>query len=241
MDFKLIFIISIALLSFFLYAILLWRKLSVLQKKIIETDAQRKKQATLSLQRERLENIAITSNNSLVGTYLRFGDLNHLLLANTHTDLVASKHVVDYTFFDGLGLNPTGINVEDGFVTCLMPFNRQYNRIYECIKEVCRANDCQCHRSDDKYTPNSILKYTMELILKSQVIIAVLDGRNANVYYEVGIAHSIGKTVILVNNVSRFKDTPFDIKGNRIVLYKDIPNLHLQLDRILKNIYNVDK
>lgn len=234
-------ILFTAVLVLIIYAALLWRKLSVLQKKIIETDAQRKKQATLSLQRERLENIAITSNNSLVGTYLRFGDLNHLLLANTHTDLVASKHVVDYTFFDGLGLNPTGINVEDGFVTCLMPFNRQYNRIYECIKEVCRANDCQCHRSDDKYTPNSILKYTMELILKSQVIIAVLDGRNANVYYEVGIAHSIGKTVILVNNVSRFKDTPFDIKGNRIVLYKDIPNLHMQLDRILKNIYNADK
>ena len=234
-------ILFTAVLVLIIYAALLWRKLSVLQKKIIETDAQRKKQATLSLQRERLENIAITSNNSLVGTYLRFGDLNHLLLANTHTDLVASKHVVDYTFFDGLGLNPTGINVEDGFVTCLMPFNRQYNRIHECIKEVCRANDCQCHRSDDKYTPNSILKYTMELILKSQVIIAVLDGRNANVYYEVGIAHSIGKTVILVNNVSRFKDTPFDIKGNRIVLYKDIPNLHLQLDRILKNIYNADK
>ena len=234
-------ILFTAVLVLIIYAALLWRKLSVLQKKIIETDAQRKKQATLSLQRERLENIAITSNNSLVGTYLRFGDLNHLLLANTHTDLVASKHVVDYTFFDGLGLNPTGINVEDGFVTCLMPFHRQYNRIYECIKEVCRANDCQCHRSDDKYTPNSILKYTMELILKSQVIIAVLDGRNANVYYEVGIAHSIGKTVILVNNVSRFKDTPFDIKGNRIVLYKDIPNLHMQLDRILKNIYNADK
>lgn len=234
-------ILFTAALVLIIYAALLWRRLSVLQKKIIETDAQRKKQATLSLQRERLENIAITSNNSLVGTYLRFGDLNHLLLANTHTDLVASKHVVDYSFFDGLGLNPTGINVEDGFVTCLMPFNRQYNRIYECIKEVCRANDCQCHRSDDKYTPNSILKYTMELILKSQVIIAVLDGRNANVYYEVGIAHSIGKTVILVNNVSRFKDTPFDIKGNRIVLYKDIPNLHMQLDRILKNIYNVDK
>ena len=234
-------ILFTAVLVLIIYAALLWRKLSVLQKKIIETDAQRKKQATLFLQRERLENIAITSNNSLVGTYLRFGDLNHLLLANTHTDLVASKHVVDYTFFDGLGLNPTGINVEDGFVTCLMPFNRQYNRIHECIKEVCRANDCQCHRSDDKYTPNSILKYTMELILKSQVIIAVLDGRNANVYYEVGIAHSIGKTVILVNNVSRFKDTPFDIKGNRIVLYKDIPNLHMQLDRILKNIYNADK
>ena len=234
-------ILFTAVLVLIIYAALLWRKLSVLQKKIIETDAQSKKQATLSLQRERLENIAITSNNSLVGTYLRFGDLNHLLLANTHTDLVASKHVVDYTFFDGLGLNPTGINVEDGFVTCLMPFNRQYNRIHECIKEVCRANDCQCHRSDDKYTPNSILKYTMELILKSQVIIAVLDGRNANVYYEVGIAHSIGKTVILVNNVSRFKDTPFDIKGNRIVLYKDIPNLHMQLDRILKNIYNADK
>lgn len=147
---------------------------------------------------------------------------------------------MDYSFFEGLGLDPAAINVETRFITCLMPFNRQYKKLYESIKEVCYSNNCTCHRSDDKYVPNSILKYTMELILKSEVIIAVLDGRNANVYYEVGIAHSIGKTVILVNNVSKFKDTPFDVKGNRFVLYKDITDLQKQLSGIIKSIYDAD-
>lgn len=233
-------IISIATILLAIYATLLWHKLSSIQDNINIREQQRKSHAALSFQREKLENAAITANNTLVGTYVRFGDINHLLLANTHTDLVASKNTVDYSFFVGLGLDPVTISVETGFITCLMPFNKQYTKIYDCIKDVCLSNKCICHRSDDKYVPNSILKYTMELILKSQVIIAVLDGRNANVYYEVGIAHSIGKTVILVNNVSKFKDTPFDIKGNRFVLYKNTIDLQMQLDKILKNIYDAE-
>ena len=231
-------ILSIAILAFVIYLTLLWCKLNTLQKEINERDRQLKAQVGLSLQREKLENNVISANNSLVANYVRFGDLNHLLLANTHTDLAASKHVIDYSFFEGLGLDPAAISVETGFITCLMPFNKQYTKIYDCIKGVCLFNKCTCHRSDEKYVPNSILKYTMELILKSQVIIAVLDGRNANVYYEVGIAHSIGKTVILVNNVSKFNDAPFDIKGNRLVLYKNTNDLQMQLDKILKNIYD---
>ena len=235
-----IFVAVIALSTFILYAFLLWHKLGVLQNKIDEREQLRKEHVALSFQREKLENAAINANNTLTGNYVRFGDINHLLLANTHTDLVASKNVVDYSFFEGLGLDPAAINVETRFITCLMPFNRQYKKLYESIKEVCYSNNCTCHRSDDKYVPNSILKYTMELILKSEVIIAVLDGRNANVYYEVGIAHSIGKTVILVNNVSKFKDTPFDVKGNRFVLYKDITDLQKQLSGIIKSIYDAD-
>lgn len=231
-------IIFIAVLSFILYATLLWRKLGALQDKIKVREKAKQNQVQLSLQREKLENIAISANNTLISTYVRFGDLNHLLLANNNTDLTVSKHVVDYSFFERLGLDPAAINVEEGFVTCLMPFNKQYTKVYDCIKNICFTNGCKCHRSDDEFRPNSILKYTMELILKSQIIIAVLDGRNANVYYEVGIAHSIGKTVILVSNVSRFKDMPFDIKGNRFVLYKDTSDLRTQLDRILKNIYD---
>lgn len=91
-------IISIATILLAIYATLLWHKLSSIQDNINIREQQRKSHAALSFQREKLENAAITANNTLVGTYVRFGDINHLLLANTHTDLVASKNTVDYSF-----------------------------------------------------------------------------------------------------------------------------------------------
>lgn len=211
-----------------------------MQQDIFKREDEKKKNASLSYQRERLENLAIQANNNLVGTYLRFGDLNHLLIANSYSDVYISRNVVDYSFFEGLGLDPTGLAVEDKFVTCLMPFNKQYRKIYSTIQDVCSTNGCSCHRSDDKFLPNDILKYTMELILRSQVIVAVLDGRNANVYYEVGIAHSIGKTVILVSNASKFKDTPFDVKGTRFILYQTQEDLNIQLNNTLRSIYHAE-
>ena len=206
-------LILIILFAFFsIFMLLAWKQLKKIQNKIDQRESQHEKEVVLSYQREKLENEVYKANENLLATYVRFGDLNHLLIANTYSDIRVSRNVVDYSFFEGLGLDPTGLAVEDRFVTCLMPFNKQYNKIYSTIQNVCSINGCTCHRSDDKFLPNDILKYTMELILRSQVIVAVLDGRNANVYYEVGIAHSIGKTVILISNASKFKDTPFDVE-----------------------------
>lgn len=213
-----------------------YKQLKALQQKINVREEEKKNSVALSYQRERLENIAIQANNNLTGTYLRFGDLNHLLIANTLTDIHVSDNVVDYSFFDSLGLNPSTMSVEDKFVTCLMPFNKQYTKVYDSIKSACLYSGYNCHRSDDKYVPGEILKYTLELILRSQIIIAVLDGRNANVYYEVGIAHSIGKTVILLCNASKFNETPFDVKGSRVVLYQNQEDLQTKLSNVLNNI-----
>ena len=213
-----------------------YKQLKALQQKINIREEEKQNSVALSYQRERLENLAIQANNKLTGTYLRFGDLNHLLIANTITELHVSNNVVDYSFFDSLGLNPSTMSVEDKFVTCLMPFNKQYMKVYDGIKSACLNSGYNCHRSDDKYVPGEILKYTLELILRSQIIIAVLDGRNANVYYEVGIAHSIGKTVILLCNASRFKDTPFDVKGSRVILYQNQEDLQTKLSNVLNSI-----
>lgn len=222
--------------GFLTYALILNRKLNQMQNDIQKREEEKKKQVALSYQRERLENIAIQANNNLTGTYLRFGDLNHLLIANNLTDIHVSNNVVDYSFFDSIGLNPQTLSVEDGFATCLMPFNKQYNKVYDSIKNACLDAGFHCHRSDDKYIPGEILKYTLELILRSQIIIAVLDGRNANVYYEVGIAHSIGKTVILLSNSSKFKNAPFDVQGSRVVLYNDQEDLNNKLSNVLKSL-----
>jgi hypothetical protein len=62
-----------------------------------------------------------------------------------------------------------------------------------------------------------ILDHVVRRILDDAVVIAVLFNRNPNVYYELGIAHSAGRPVVLLKN----KDEPrhFDISTHSMVEY----------------------
>jgi hypothetical protein len=54
-------------------------------------------------------------------------------------------------------------------------------------------------------------------IRQAKIIIADCTGRNANVFYEIGIAHGIGKDVVLISQSK--KDIPFDVGHRRFVIY----------------------
>jgi hypothetical protein len=67
----------------------------------------------------------------------------------------------------------------------------------------------------------------LKLIAEAHLIIAIADGRNANVFYELGIAQAFGKPTILVARVP--SDVPFDIRARRLVLYDDLGDLRNKL------------
>lgn len=75
------------------------------------------------------------------------------------------------------------------------------------------------------------------MMFDAQLIVAVLDGKNPNVFYEIGIAHSIGKTVILIANMSRIDEIPFDLRSDRLLLYSNPNDLSKKLSDVLKNIH----
>ena len=55
----------------------------------------------------------------------------------------------------------------------------------------------------------------LELISTSKVIICDLSGKNPNVFYEAGIAHTLGKEVILITQHE--SDVPFDLRPLRYI------------------------
>ena len=55
------------------------------------------------------------------------------------------------------------------------------------------------------------------LICRSSVVICDLTGKNANVFYEAGIAHSLGKDVIFITQSE--DDVPLDINRLRHIHY----------------------
>jgi hypothetical protein len=52
---------------------------------------------------------------------------------------------------------------------------------------------------------------------KTSFLIADLTGRNANVFYELGLAHALKKDVILITQ--KIEDVPFDLRHYRCIVY----------------------
>jgi len=58
-------------------------------------------------------------------------------------------------------------------------------------------------------------------ICRSSIIIADCTSRNANVFYEIGLAHTVGKSVVLITQNS--EDVPFDLRYIRYISYEYTP------------------
>lgn len=102
-----------------------------------------------------------------------------------------------------------------------MQFTPEFNSLYQqVIKPTCEEFDYEVIRADDFYTNGLIIEDILRSIRTASLIIADVTPNNPNVYYEVGFAHGIGKTTILLSDRNREK-LPFDISGFRTLFYEN--------------------
>ena len=94
--------------------------------------------------------------------------------------------------------------------------------------------DYECRRS--VATRGNIVASILEELNDAYVVLADLTDRNANVFYELGIAHSTGKKVILISQSA--DDIPFDIKAFRHIIYEDNLDGYDVLRKELKKAIN---
>ena len=121
---------------------------------------------------------------------------------------------------------PRGPVIETCFV--MMPFASQFDRYYRNIfAPAIKRCGLDPIRGDGIFG-SAIVADIWRILKKSRIVLADLTGRNPNVFYELGLAHAIGKTVILV--ASNSGDIPIDLGGLRVILYnKDDEDWGLQL------------
>jgi hypothetical protein len=104
----------------------------------------------------------------------------------------------------------------------VMPFSKELEPVYhDHIKAVANRLSLSCARADDFFSVHNIMDDIWIGICNAEFIIADCTDKNANVFYELGLAHSIGKPVILISR--RADDVPFDIKAIRYILYDFTP------------------
>ena len=104
------------------------------------------------------------------------------------------------------------------FCFVLMPFESDFDDIYQLgIKQSCIDAGAYCERVDEQIFHESILERIYNQISKADIIIADMTNKNPNVFYEVGYAHALGKTTILLTK--KAEDIPFDLKQYPHIIY----------------------
>lgn len=101
-------------------------------------------------------------------------------------------------------------------VFVIMPFEDKFFEIYEMLKREFEE-DFQFSHAGDEDNQQNILKDIIQAIYESDVIIANLTELNPNVFYELGIAHTLNKKVIIITE--KIDTLPFDLKSYRAKEY----------------------
>jgi hypothetical protein len=120
------------------------------------------------------------------------------------------------------------------FVFVLMPFSEDFGDIYELgIRDAADDAGAYAERVDDQIFTEGILDRIFNQINKADVIVADMTDQNPNVFYEVGYAHALGKTVLLITQ--KADDIPFDLKHRPHIIYEGkITDLRSKLAKRLK-------
>lgn len=109
---------------------------------------------------------------------------------------------------------PNNLTEEDNYAVVLMPFTPPWSGdVFNSIKEAAQSKGVRVWRSDVSFKDEKIVQRIWEEMCKAKFIIADCTGRNPNVFYELGIAHTLGKPVFIC--AQKRKDIPFDLTAIR--------------------------
>jgi hypothetical protein len=107
--------------------------------------------------------------------------------------------------------------IEPSLVSAMMPFHPSFDSVYSALMTAADAVGLRCRRADDIWENPAVIQDVVSLIDRSRVVICDCTDRNPNVFYEIGIAHTLGREVILITQSE--KDIPFDLRHLRFLKY----------------------
>ncbi len=104
--------------------------------------------------------------------------------------------------------------------TCfvMMPFGNWFDKYYQDVyMPSIREAGFEPVRADELFSSGSVVEQIWEQIKKARVLLADLTERNANVFYELGLAHAARKPVVFT--APKVDDVPFDLRHLRVIIY----------------------
>jgi energy-coupling factor transporter ATP-binding protein EcfA2 len=150
--------------------------------------------------------------------------------AHGQLDVYQRAAIIASPIWQGRNFTP-----EPDYCFVLMPFSstRDLPAVYDNhVKLVLERCGLRCERADDIHDISGIMQSVWESINRARLIVAEMTERNPNVFYELGIAHTLGKQVIMITQSMDF--VPFDLKHLRCIVYDYKPNRIEQFEAALE-------
>ncbi|PWF24308.1 hypothetical protein DF212_00105 [Lactobacillus johnsonii] len=134
---------------------------------------------------------------------------------------------------NGMWINPIfkakDISPDPNLCFCVLPFNKMRLEIFDEVLRPMLENNwgITVVRSGNILRPNlNIMESVWTSINQAAFIIADLSDKNPNVFYELGICHTLGKPVITLCDEESYKNDyneklPFDINSINTIFYKN--------------------
>jgi len=183
---------------------------------IRKTDLSLEKQKIeLEMFRKSLENSIYSTTDKLASNKERWEDVNHMLFEAARKSIRDAERT-ENQFLESLSIQKSSIEVDHNKAFLLAPINPRFEDQVKTIKMACEDIGIDCETADEEFISGPILSVIVKKMLSANLVIAVIDGRNPNVFYELGLAHAFGKTVVMISG--GLEDIPFDIQSQRMVI-----------------------
>ena len=128
------------------------------------------------------------------------------------------------------------IEIDPNLVSVMMPFTREFDTVYASIQHACKRVGLRCEKADDVWEESTIIQDVFNLIYRSAIVVVDLSGRNSNVLYETGIAHTLGRPVVPISQ--NMGALPFDLAHHRTLQYfpneQGLADMRVKLERRLR-------
>lgn len=123
-------------------------------------------------------------------------------------------------------------------VFVLMPFGEERKPLYDNhIVPPITSLGLSMARADEFLTTNPIMSDVWAGLCGCGVVVADCTGRNPNVFYEIGVAHTIGKPVVLVTENP--DDVPADLRHIKYIPFEFTPRGMKEFEKQLqKTVYS---
>lgn len=172
---------------------------------------------------------------SLLTRELMHSDLSEYLNVNRLVfegqNIIGNNKSINYkVFLKQFGLLNDNIEIRKNSAVFLTPFTEEGEHLFRDCQKILSNVDIFLQRTDNYVEKEDIMMNIVSLIVQSEIVIVNINGRNPNVYYELGIAHAIGKPTILLSE-TKFEsdDIAFDLRQKRIIMYSSMQDLEQQL------------
>jgi hypothetical protein len=198
-----------------------WRELGALTNTIDEVERHPRLLRSLSWGDPDYDGLALVFLRKMIG--LNDENLGVVLkyvqdkCQNSGEDVSSEKQVGRKIIFSPNIFSIPEDPVDPQLISVMMPFNPAFSGVYSAISEAANSAGFTCKRGDDIWNHSTVIQDVFSLIFQSFIVVCDFSGKNPNVFYEAGIAHTLGKHVVPITQSEQ--DIPFDLQHHRYAKY----------------------